>query len=192
MSSTAAETEADTRTPARVEAPGGAYISDPANATFVMGGSEFDGAPQIPGATLVLHAMGDRTDNQLTLAEVTFPVGQRPWFHIHHSEDEAFYVLEGQLTVTVIDGDGIRHKLVTNPGEMVWGPQGFAHSYHVTSDIPCRTIIALTPGTVIPFYFANNMNLQLDPNDKEAVSAYCEETLRLYNLELLPDVPLDE
>src|SRR6478735_3433537 len=171
MSSTAAETEADTRTPARVEAPGGAYISDPANATFVMGG---------------------RTDNQLTLAEVTFPVGQRPWFHIHHSEDEAFYVLEGQLTVTVIDGDGVRHKLVTNPGEMVWGPQGFAHSYHVTSDSPCRTIIALTPGTVIPFYFANNMNLQLDPNDKEAVAAYCEETLRLYNLELLPDVPLDE
>ncbi|TCJ68481.1 UNVERIFIED_ORG: hypothetical protein EDC92_1511, partial [Dietzia maris] len=46
------------RTPTRMEGPGGAYISDPKNATIVMGGSEWDGAPQIPGATLVLHAMG--------------------------------------------------------------------------------------------------------------------------------------
>lgn len=180
------------RTPARLEGPGGAYISDPTSATIVMAGSEFDGAPQIPGAKLVLHAMGDRTDNSLTFAEVTFPVGQRPWFHIHHREDEAFFVLEGQLTVTVIDGDGKRHKLVTNPGELVWGPQGFAHSYHVTSDVPCKTIIALTPGSAVPFYFANNVNLELDPNDKEAVKAFCEETMRLYGLELLPDIPLDE
>lgn len=92
-----------TRTPARLEAPGGAYISDPKNATMVMGGSEWDGAPQIPGATLVLHAMGDRTKDQLTFAEVTFPAGQRPWFHAHHREDEGFFVVEGQLTVTVLD-----------------------------------------------------------------------------------------
>jgi hypothetical protein len=46
-----------TQTPARLEAAGGAYISEPKNATMVMGGSEWDGAPQIPGATLMLHAM---------------------------------------------------------------------------------------------------------------------------------------
>ncbi|MGM0724549.1 MAG: cupin domain-containing protein [Actinomycetota bacterium] len=179
------------RTPTRMEGPGGAYISDPKNATIVMGGSEWDGAPQIPGATLVLHAMGDRTNNSLTFAEVTFPVGQRPWFHTHHSEDEGFFILEGQLTVTVLDGDGQRHTLVTNPGELVWGPQDYAHSYHVTSDVPCKTIIALTPGSTLPAYFAAVQNLELDPNDTAAVEAFCEETNRLYGLEFLPHIPLD-
>lgn len=178
-------------TPTSQEGPGGAYVSDPKNATLVMGGSEWDGAPQIPGATLVLHAMGDRTNGQLTFAEVTFPVGQRPWFHTHHREDEGFYVVEGQLTVTVIDEKGERNTLVTNPGELVWGPQNFAHSYHVTSDVPCRTIIVLTPGSTLPAYFAANQFLELDPTDAAAVEAFCEETNRLYGLEFLPHIPLD-
>lgn len=179
------------RTPARLEAPGGAYVSDPENSTMVMGGSKWDGAPQIPGTKLVLHALGDRTDGQLTFAEVTFPVGQRPWFHTHHGEDEGFYIIEGQLTVTVLDAEGNRHTMVTNPGELVWGPKDFAHSYHVTSDVPCRTIIVLTPGSVLPAYFEHNQNLELDPTDAAAVEAFCEESIRLFGLEFLPHIPLD-
>ena len=75
-------------TPTRLEGPGGAFVSDPAAGEMTMGGSVWDGAPQIPGAKLVLHAMGDRTNGQLTFAEVTVPAGQRPWFHAHHREDE--------------------------------------------------------------------------------------------------------
>lgn len=179
------------RTPIREEAPGGAYVSDPKNAELIMGGSEWDGAPQIPGAKLVLHAMGDRTDGQLTFAEVTFPVGQRPWFHTHHREDEGFYVVEGQLTVTVLDNEGGRHTLVTNPGELVWGPRDYAHSYHVTSDVPARTIIVLTPSSTLPAYFRHFQTLELDPTDTVAVEAFCEEANRLYGLEFLPHIPLD-
>lgn len=179
------------RTPARLEAPGGAYISDPENAKIVMGGSEWDGAPQIPGAELVIHALGDRTDNLLTFAEVTFPVGQRPWFHTHHREDEGFFVVEGQLKVTVLDQEGKRHTLLTNPGELVWGPRDYAHSYHVTSDVPCKTIIVLAPGSTLPAYFAAVQNLELDPTDEAAVQAFCEECNRLYGLEFFPNIPLD-
>lgn len=180
-----------TGTPARLEAPGGAYISDPTNATMVMGGSEWDGAPQIPGAKLVVHAMGDRTNSQLTFAEVTFPVGQRPWFHAHHAEDEGFFILEGQLTVTVLDENGERHTLVTNPGELVWGPMNYAHSYHVTSDVPCKTIIALTPGSTLPAYFAAVQNLELDPTDKAAVDAFVKDCIERWGLEFFPEIPLD-
>ena len=178
-------------TPAQVEAPGGAYVSDPTNATLVMGGSVFDGAPHCPGATIVVHALGDRTNGQLVFTEVTFPAGQRPWFHTHHDEDEGFYVVEGQLTLTVLSESGERHVLVANPGELVWGPKDFAHSYHITSDIPCRTIIVLTPGSTLTGYFAAAQNLQLDPTDNAAVEAFCEETHRLYGLEFFPHIPLD-
>ncbi|MDH6198495.1 quercetin dioxygenase-like cupin family protein [Mycobacterium frederiksbergense] len=179
-------------TPAKVEAPGGAYVSDPARATIVMGGSEWDGAPQIPGTKLIYHALYDRTDGQVTIAEVTFPAGQRPWFHIHHGEDEAFYVVEGQLTVTVIDHEGVRHKMVANAGEMVWGPKDYAHSYHVTSEGPTRTIIVLTPGNTLPAYFQYYQNLELDPNDPVAVAAFVKEARERYNLEFLPHLSLDD
>jgi quercetin dioxygenase-like cupin family protein len=191
MTATEATTALD-GTPTRLEGPGGAFISDPVAGEIIMGGSEWDGAPQIPGTKLVLHAMGDRTDGALTFAEVTFPVGQRPWFHAHHGEDEGFYVLEGQLTVTIIDEEGKRHKMVTNPGELVWGPKDFAHSYHITSDVPCRTIIVLTPGSTLPTYFRDNQFLELDPTDAEAVEAFRQKSLRLYDLEFFPNIPLDD
>jgi hypothetical protein len=100
--------------------------------------------------------------------------------------------VEGQLTVTIIDKDGSRHKLVTNAGELVWGPKDFAHSYHITSDIPCRTIIVLTPGSTLPAYFRDNQFLELDPTDSAAVEAFCEQSLERYGLEFFPNIPLDD
>ncbi|RIR60956.1 cupin domain-containing protein [Mycobacteroides abscessus] len=178
-------------TPAQVAAPGGAYLSDPSNATIVMGGSVFDGAPHCPGATITVHALGDRTTGQLIYTEVIFPAGQRSWFHTHHREDEGFHVLEGQLTLTVIDDTGQRHALVTNPGEFVWGPQEYPHSFHITSDVPCKAIIVLTPGSSLTSFFGASQSLQLDHTDKAAVAAFVEETNRLYGTEFFPEIPLD-
>lgn len=71
-------TQALAITPTKIQAPGGAYVSDPAKATLVMGGSDFDGSPQCPGATIVVHALGDRTNSQLIFTEVTFPPRPTP------------------------------------------------------------------------------------------------------------------
>jgi quercetin dioxygenase-like cupin family protein len=184
-------TQALSVTPIQVEAPGGAYVSAPSHATIVMGGSVFDGAPHCPGATITVHALGDRTNGQLIFTEVTFPAGQRSWFHTHHSEDEGFFVLEGQLTLTVLSESGERHALVTNPGELVWGPQDYPHSFHITSDVPCKAIIVLTPGSALTGFFAASQNLQLDHTDEAAVAAFVEETNRLYGTEFFPNIPLD-
>ena len=184
-------TEQTAGTPASQETSFGAYVSDPAVGNLTMGGSDWDGTPQIAGAHLVYHALADRTNGQVMVAEVTFPSGQRPWFHTHHREDEGFYVIEGQLTVTVIDEQGERHVFVVNEGELVWAPRGYAHSYHVTSDTPARTIIVTTPGNTLPEYFPRHQNLELDPTDEQAVAAFAEESSRLYGLEFHPEIPLD-
>jgi quercetin dioxygenase-like cupin family protein len=49
----------------------------------------------------------------------------------HHDFDEAFYVLEGELTFQVVD------QLVTaGPGELVFAPRGIAHTFANLSDAP--------------------------------------------------------
>jgi mannose-6-phosphate isomerase-like protein (cupin superfamily) len=166
-----------------------AYVSDPDASNLTMGGSDFDGAPTIAGSLIKWHALADRTDGQLVVARTVFPSGTRPWFHIHHHEDEGFFPLSGQITVTLIDESSQRHTLVADPGQLVWAPRGYPHSFHVTSEEPADTIIVATPANPVD-YFAKFQSLQLDSPDD--VKAFCEESLRLYGFEFFPDIPLDE
>jgi mannose-6-phosphate isomerase-like protein (cupin superfamily) len=72
-----------------------------------------------------------------------------PWVpsHIHHNEDEAIYVLEGECTVRV--GDRI-HKLV--PGAFVLMPRGIVHTFSNPGTVPARVIVISSPGTVIRYF----------------------------------------
>ena len=58
--------------------------------------------------------------------------------HIHHSDDEAWYVLEGSLRFKLADGE------VDAPaGTTVFVPAGTPHTYRVME--PSRYLIFLTP-----------------------------------------------
>jgi hypothetical protein len=52
-----------------------------------------------------------------------------PPLHLHHREDEAFYVLEGDYTVFV--GDDV---IKASPGAWVWGPRAVPHGYQIHSE----------------------------------------------------------
>jgi|SRR5215207_8762704 len=184
----ASRTQERVDTPVKQETPFGAFVSDPKGTDLTMGGSSFDGSPTIAGSEIQWHALGDRTDWQLILARTVFPPGTRPWFHTHHREDEGFFPLTGQITVTVLDENSERHKLVANAGELVWAPRGYPHTFHVTSEEDADTIIAATPGNPID-YFTRFQNLQL--STPEEIEAFCEESMRLYGFEFFPDIPLD-
>src|SRR5215472_17545366 len=58
--------------------------------------------------------------------------------HVHHSDDEAWHVVEGELTFRYID----RTETV-GPGATVFVPAGVAHTYTVRDD--ARYLIVLTP-----------------------------------------------
>ena len=53
------------------------------------------------GALAVIKATAADTGGQLTVLEVTDPPGVEAPFHVHHKEDEAFWVLEGDVTFEV-------------------------------------------------------------------------------------------
>ena len=58
--------------------------------------------------------------------------------HVHHSDDEAWHVLDGELTFRYTD----RTETVS-PGMTVFVPAGVSHTY--TSGAGARYLIVLTP-----------------------------------------------
>ena len=46
-----------------------------------------------------IKAPAAATGGQISVAEQVLPQGSSPPLHVHHREDEAFYILEGELPV---------------------------------------------------------------------------------------------
>ncbi len=52
---------------------------------------------------ITVKAGADETGNAFAQFEVDDPRGSGPPLHVHHNEDETFYVLDGEVTVLVGD-----------------------------------------------------------------------------------------
>ncbi len=88
---------------------------------------------------MTVKAGGAQTGGAFTFLEWAAPVGFAPPRHVHHREDEAFYLLEGQITVEC----GDRHWTV-GPGAFVFLPHGIPHAF-VVSDGPVRGLQLTSP-----------------------------------------------
>jgi mannose-6-phosphate isomerase-like protein (cupin superfamily) len=62
-----------------------------------------------------------------------------PPLHIHHKEDEAWYVLDGHMTFYV--GDAV---LEADAGSFVFAPSGIAHTFTVDVE-PTRVLVLASP-----------------------------------------------
>jgi uncharacterized RmlC-like cupin family protein len=65
----------------------------------------------------------------MMLTEQTAPRGSGSPLHVHHDEDEWFYVLEGELTIWVAG-----QTVVAPVGAFVFGPRDVPHTFIVSSD----------------------------------------------------------
>ena len=85
-------------------------------------------------------------DGQFVIAEWRDPggvPGQRRLIaptHVHHADDEAWYVLEGTLNFRVGDDE-----VEAPAGSGVLVPHGKAHSYWNPAAVPARYVIIMTP-----------------------------------------------
>lgn len=66
--------------------------------------------------------------------------GDSPPYHVHHTQDEAFHLIEGEL-VFLIDGETKR----VLPGETHLAPKGVPHTYRVVSE-QARWLVVTTHG----------------------------------------------
>jgi quercetin dioxygenase-like cupin family protein len=92
------------------------------------------------GALAVIKATAADTGGRLTLIDVTDPPGIEAPLHVHHREDEAFWILDGNVTFHV-GGTTIE----ASAGDFVFGPRDVPHRYKVGA-AGSRMLFILTPG----------------------------------------------
>ena len=92
------------------------------------------------GALAEIRLTAAQTGGALSIVEVTEPPNAEAPLHVHHNDDETFWILEGAVRLeaggTVVDA---------GPGDVVFGPRGVPHRYTV-GDAGCRMLFILTPG----------------------------------------------
>ncbi|MEU8797419.1 quercetin 2,3-dioxygenase [Spirillospora sp. NPDC048819] len=132
--------------------------------------------------TMQILSSSNDTNGALGAVEVAGPKGAVPPLHVHHREDEAFYVLEGDYSVFV--GDDV---IKASPGTWVWGPRDVPHGYQVHSERG-RHLSLVMPGGFEAFFeeVAAIATPDADPrNELSRLTAVAAQ----YGVELLGPAP---
>jgi quercetin dioxygenase-like cupin family protein len=74
---------------------------------------------------------------RFTFGIIDFQAGRTLESHVHADEDDAFYILQGELTFTVGD-EG--EEVVAGPGTFVLVPPGVPHGFSNHADTPVRML----------------------------------------------------
>lgn len=88
----------------------------------------------------VIKATAADTGGQLTIVEITESPGVEGPLHVHHREDEGFWILEGSATFEI---GGMTFE--AHAGDYVFGPRDIPHRYSVGAE-GCRMLFLMTPG----------------------------------------------
>lgn len=87
----------------------------------------------------VIKATAADTGGQMTIIEVTEGPGSEVPLHVHHREDEGFWILEGDVIFEVGDA-----TIEARTGDYVFGPRDIPHRYTVGA-AGCRMLFICTP-----------------------------------------------
>ena len=94
----------------------------------------------------ILLAKSESTGGAYSLIHLTANPGFASPYHLHHMEDEAFYVLDGEFTF-FCDGK----KTVLGSGGYIFLPRGVPHGLRCSSEKDSRMLILVSPGTDVGF-----------------------------------------
>jgi quercetin dioxygenase-like cupin family protein len=102
----------------------------------------------MPGPVIVPPGEGTRFGNveflartadtpRFTFGIIEFAAGRELEPHVHPDEDDAFYVLEGELTF-LLGEEGL--EVLAGPGTFVLVPPGTRHGFTNRTDAPVRML----------------------------------------------------
>ena len=94
------------------------------------------------GGLAEIKATAADTGGQMTIVEVTNHAGAEAPLHVHHRDDEAFWILEGDVTFEVGDD-----TIEAGAGDYVFAPRDIPHRFTV-GDRGCRMLFILVPGGI--------------------------------------------
>lgn len=95
------------------------------------------------GDTAIPKITSEDTGGRYCLLELHTPPGGGTPMHVHHREDESFFVLEGEYQ---FHAGGHVHRAA--PGAFVFGPREIPHRYENIGKIPARMLVFAEPGGI--------------------------------------------
>jgi quercetin dioxygenase-like cupin family protein len=101
----------------------------------------------VVGDRYMIKCSGNDTGGAFALIEAVVTPGNGPPPHIHSREDEASYVLEGEIQ---FHADG--SSFTTTCGAWVTLAKGSLHSFKNTGSTPARTLVVVTPSGLENFF----------------------------------------
>jgi quercetin dioxygenase-like cupin family protein len=133
--------------------------------------------PNPIGGRMVVKVREEDTAGAYSVHDNTIPPGSPgPRPHIHRNHEEAFYVLEGELTVRV----GSR-KITATAGSFVVVPRGVVHQPSNPGTQPTRLLLIFSPSGMDRFFeeaAEGRIPLQAEPTDPavlEKLGAFTRE-----------------
>ena len=123
--------------------------------------------------TLTSHVLLDAaTSPAASVIEVALPPAwDGPPLH-HHDFDEAFYVLDGELTLQL--GDEVR---TAGPGSLTFAPRGSHHTLANMGDAPARYLLTCTPSGFERMFLRLEARAAGVPPSEEASKPFPETTV---------------
>lgn len=91
------------------------------------------------GSLMRWHVLGTDSGGQLTMVETLVRAGGEPPLHVHAREDEAFFVIEGEMLFQ----RGME-RITAKAGDAVFLPRGIPHGFAVRTET-ARMILVFTP-----------------------------------------------
>ena len=127
----------------------------------------------------ILLAKSESTGGAYSLIHLTASPGFETPYHLHHTEDEAFYVLDGEFTFF-----SKGKKIVLGPGGYIFLPRGVPHGFRCSSEKESRLLTHIMPGADVGFVgmmlemavpAKERVLLEPVPPDFQRLAALCEK-----------------
>lgn len=92
------------------------------------------------GELAIIHTTGKDTNGAYCMVELYATRDGSPPWHVHHREDEGFFVIEGELTISVGD-----KTYKARSGDFLLAPKDIPHTYIVDSPGYARVLLICSP-----------------------------------------------
>jgi mannose-6-phosphate isomerase-like protein (cupin superfamily) len=129
------------------------------------------------GETIICRVSSGDTNGAYSVNEEVTPPQGGPPLHVHHREDEMFYVLEGECKVQCGD-----QTFTANKGFLAILPRNIPHGFQNVGTTPSKVLVTIMPGGFERFFEEVSQMPADGPSDMKKVIAIAQK----YELELLP------
>lgn len=100
----------------------------------------------LAGGTARILGESSNTNGAFSLVHLTHRHGEGTPLHVHHNDDEAFFVLHGD--VKGMCGDTAWEA---SGGSFVWLPRGVPHAFQAVSELPLELLVMSISGSFDTF-----------------------------------------